>query len=127
VVGNKNLYIPLHIFTESLTVPVERFAMWFSFGVDSSEDQILERTYTKKGCVLPANNHLLFQAFFLDGFKPEAIPALNKILSIQKYLFATLDIYYRTKCKNSLGIFSHTTSIACSTEVYCFLRISMCI
>jgi len=51
--------------------------MWFSFGEDSSKNQILERTYTKKGCVLPTNNHLFCQAFFLDGFKPEANPAHN--------------------------------------------------
>jgi hypothetical protein len=51
--------------------------MWFSFGEDSSKNQILERTYTIKGCVLPTNNHLFYQTFFLDGFKPEAIPAHN--------------------------------------------------
>lgn len=36
------------IFKELLTVCVKRFAMWLSFRVDSSQDQVLERTYREK-------------------------------------------------------------------------------
>jgi hypothetical protein len=121
VVGNKNLYIP------SLTVCVERFAMWFSFGVDSSKNQILERTYTKKGCVLPAHNHLFFQAFFLDGLKPEAIPGLITIMSIQKHLCNHAGYLLLNKMQKLTGFFPDPTSISCSTKVYCFLCILMCI